>query len=174
MDPDDLAPCIARPSGDMLLTIQDTPVTVFHKEWFQPPAQMQCWDMFVNENIGLMFPQIIDDVTKWKHFQRYWPFARGIHQSLVDYPHKGQRRGALMFSLICTCTNSKQSRHRWFKTSLRSLWHDCSVSSTMIKYINLGLLCIITNLRFINGLEHEFINTKHLYIYTPRKVLTYH
>ena len=36
----------------------------------------------------------------------YWPFARGVHRSPVDSPHKGQRRGALMFSLICAWINS--------------------------------------------------------------------
>ena len=46
-----------------------------------------------------------DDVIKWKHFPRYWPFVRGIHQSPVNSPHKGQWRGALMFSLICTRIN---------------------------------------------------------------------
>ena len=40
---------------------------------------------------------IHDDVIKWKHFPRYWPFVRGIHRS----PVKGQWRGAFMFSLIC-------------------------------------------------------------------------
>ena len=44
-----------------------------------------------------------DDVIKWKHFPRYWPFVRGIHRSPVNSPHKGQWRGALMFSLICVC-----------------------------------------------------------------------
>ena len=35
-----------------------------------------------------------------------WMFiVRGIHCSLVDTPHTGQWRGALMFSLICTWTN---------------------------------------------------------------------
>ena len=42
-----------------------------------------------------------DDVIKWKHFPRNWPFVRGIHRSPVNSPHKGQWRGALMFSLIC-------------------------------------------------------------------------
>ena len=46
-----------------------------------------------------------DDVIKWKHFPRYWPFKRGIHRSPVNYPHKGQWRGALMFSLICVWIN---------------------------------------------------------------------
>ena len=46
-----------------------------------------------------------DDVIKWKHLPRYWPFMRGIHRSLVNSPHKGQWRGALMFSLICARIN---------------------------------------------------------------------
>ena len=47
-----------------------------------------------------------DDVIKWKHFPRYWPFVRGIHRSPVNSPHKGQWRGALIFSLICAWINS--------------------------------------------------------------------
>ena len=46
-----------------------------------------------------------DDVIKWKHFPRCWPFVRGIHRSPVNSPHKGQWRGALMFSLICVWIN---------------------------------------------------------------------
>ena len=46
-----------------------------------------------------------DDVIKWKHFTRYWPFVRGIHRSPVNSSHKGQWRGALMFSVICVRIN---------------------------------------------------------------------
>ena len=46
-----------------------------------------------------------DDVIKWKHFPRFWPFVRGIHWSPVDSPCKGQWHGALMISLICAWTN---------------------------------------------------------------------
>ena len=46
-----------------------------------------------------------NDVVKWKHFPRYWPFVRGIQRSPVNSPHKGQWRGALMFSLICARIN---------------------------------------------------------------------
>ena len=46
-----------------------------------------------------------DEVIKWKHFPHYWPFVRGIHQSPVNSSHKGQWRGALMFSLICAWIN---------------------------------------------------------------------
>ena len=48
-----------------------------------------------------------DIVIKWKHFPRYWPFVRGIHRWPVNSPHKGQWRGALMFSLICVWVNSR-------------------------------------------------------------------
>ena len=46
-----------------------------------------------------------DDVIKWKHVPLYWPFVRGIHRSPVNSPHKGQWRGAFMFSLICAWIN---------------------------------------------------------------------
>ena len=46
-----------------------------------------------------------DDVIKWKHFPRNWPFVRGIHRFPVNSPHKGRWRGALMFSLICVWIN---------------------------------------------------------------------
>ena len=41
-----------------------------------------------------------DDVIKWNHFPRYWPFVQGIHWSPVNSLHKGQWRGALMIYLI--------------------------------------------------------------------------
>ena len=47
-----------------------------------------------------------NDVIKWKHFLRCWPFVRGIHRPPVNTPHKGQWRGALMFCLICDWINS--------------------------------------------------------------------
>ena len=55
--------------------------------------------------LTLNFPLLHDDVIKWKHFPRYWPFVRRIHRSPVNSPHKGQWRGALMCPLICVCIN---------------------------------------------------------------------
>ena len=46
-----------------------------------------------------------DDVIKWKHFPRYWPYVRGIHRSTVNSPHKDQWRGALMLPSICAWIN---------------------------------------------------------------------
>ena len=56
-------------------------------------------------NMMIMHGSPHDDVIKWKHFPRYWPYARWIHRSPVNSPHKGQWRGALMFTLICTRIN---------------------------------------------------------------------
>ena len=55
------------------------------------------------------YPDVCYD-TWWRHqmehFPRYWSCVRGIHRSPVNSPHKGQWRGALMFSLICDWINS--------------------------------------------------------------------
>ena len=71
-----------------------------------------------------------DDVIKWRYFPRYWPFMREIHRSPVNSPHKGQWRGALMFSLICDWKKrlSKQSWGWWFETLSRPLWRHCNVT----------------------------------------------
>ena len=53
-----------------------------------------------------------DDVIKWKHFPRYWPFVRGIHRSPVNSPHIGQWRGSLMFSLTSAWINGWRNSHK--------------------------------------------------------------
>ena len=73
-------------------------------------AEVQALWNFVRFEFKMHFGQISsfavhDDVIKWKHFPRYWPFVRGIHRSPVKSPHKGQWRGALMFTLICARIN---------------------------------------------------------------------
>ena len=73
--------------------------------WIINNIQYTVWDEitypFQNFNV-LAFH---DDVIKWKHFPRNWPFVREIHRSPVNFPHKGQWRGALMFSLIYAWIN---------------------------------------------------------------------
>ena len=58
---------------------------------------------WIKWGIGMIL--LHDDVIKWKHYPRYWPFVRGIHRSPVNSLHKGQWRGALMLSLICARIN---------------------------------------------------------------------
>ena len=52
-----------------------------------------------------------DDVIKWKHFLRYWPFMWGIHWSPVNFTHKGQWHEVLMFSLISAWINGWVNNH---------------------------------------------------------------
>ena len=64
-----------------------------------------------------------DDVIKWRHFPRYWPFMRGIHRSPENSPHNGQWRGALVLSdLRLNKRFSKQLWGWWFETASRPLW----------------------------------------------------
>ena len=65
------------------------------------------------ENTGLkLLPRnsLVSGLPWWrlqmKTFPAILPFARGIHWSPVDSPHKGQWRGALMFSLVWAWTNA--------------------------------------------------------------------
>ena len=81
-------------------------------DWFHTQCLIKYTHIYVYVYIWWKAPVTIsvqriehDDVMKWKHFPRYWPFGRGINRSLVDSPHKGQWRGALMFSLICVWIN---------------------------------------------------------------------
>ena len=72
---------------------------VLNKKLFHPGGHH--WDHY----LGLSLSEVHDDLIKWKHFPRYWPFVRGIHRSPVNSPHKGQWRGTSMFSLIFAWTN---------------------------------------------------------------------
>ena len=55
-----------------------------------------------------------DDVIKWKHFSRFWPFVRGIHRS--------PRGFYVFFDLRLDKRLSKHSWGWWFNTLSRPLW----------------------------------------------------
>ena len=89
--------------GNPLTTILDSP----HRG-------LVTWKMFPFDDFIMTRPNHAtdhmhmhhDDVIKWKHFPPYWPFVQEIHQSQVNFPHKGQWRRSSMFSLICAWINS--------------------------------------------------------------------
>ena len=89
-----------------------------------------------------------DNVMKWKYFPRYWSFVRGIHRSPVNSPHKGQWRGALMFSLIWALNKrlSKQSWGWWFEMPSCSLWRHCNEFSDAWRHIHIEMLSISLSL----------------------------
>ena len=55
---------------------------------------------------NVIAPRHHDDVIKSKHFPRYWALCAGNLPVTGESPHKGQWRGALMFSFIFAWTNS--------------------------------------------------------------------
>ena len=71
--------------------------------WSQLVCQCKGWSnrICMLSVRGFQYINCHDDIIKWKYFPRYWPFVWGIHRWPVNSPHKGQWRGALMFSLIC-------------------------------------------------------------------------
>ena len=81
-----------------------------------------------------------DDVIKWKHFPRYWPFVRGIHRSPVNSPHKGQWRGALMFSLICAWMNDWVNNREAVNLRPHRAHHDVTVMLSKFLYVSLYIM----------------------------------
>ena len=79
-----------------------------------------------------------DDVIKWKHFPRYWPFVRGIHWSPVISPYKGQWRGALIFSLICTQINGWVNNDEAGDLRRHRVHYDVTVMIWMLKVDSLS------------------------------------
>ena len=76
-----------------------------------------------------------DDVIKWKHFPRYWPFVRGIHRSPVNSTHKDQWRGALMFTLICARINGWVNNRKAGDMSRYRTHYDVIVMQVIIFHI---------------------------------------
>ena len=77
-----------------------------------------------------------DDVIKWKHFPRYWPFVRGIHRSPMNSPHKGQWRGALMLSLICVWINGWVNNGEAGDLRFYRVHYDVTVMRVRLSFTN--------------------------------------
>ena len=67
---------------------------------------------------------IHDDVIKWNHFPRYWPFVQGINWIPSQRPVT--RSFDIFFYLRLNKGLSKQSWVWWFETPSRSLWRHCN------------------------------------------------
>ena len=98
-----------------------------------------------------------DDVIKWKHFPRNWPFVRGIHRSPVNSPHKGQCRGALMFSFICVWINDWVNNREAGDLRRYRAHSDVIVMSNCQRYLLVPVLdtcfwCISPHLRVTSAL----------------------
>ena len=111
----------------------------------------------------------LDDVIKWKHLPRYWPFVRGIHRSPVNSPHKGQWSGALMSSFTCAWikgwVNNLEARDLRchcahydvivMQSRYTCTWGDIRVISPLWKHS-----CILT-VKSHDLQQHAYDNKKH-------------
>ena len=107
---------------------------------------------FVATRLACDIVLVHDDVIKWKHFPRYWPFVRGIHRSPVNSPHKGQWRGALMYSLICVWINGWVNNREADDLRRYRAHYDVTVmgrQSDKIRETNCGKLPHVSGLRYI-------------------------
>ena len=101
-----------------------------------------------------------DDVIKWKHFLRYWPFVRGIPRSPVNSPHKGQWRGALIFPLICTSINGWVNNREADDLRRCHAHYDVTVMTELIlvQLINLDHLWSSSNEMCCTSVSREHAN----------------
>ena len=75
-----------------------------------------------------------DDVIKWKHFPRYWPFVQGNSPVTGEFPSQRPvtRSFDVFFHLCLNKRLSKQLRGWWFKTPSRSLGRHCNATPRMV------------------------------------------
>ena len=99
-----------------------------------------------------------DDVIKWKHFPRNWPFVRKIHRSPVNFPHKGQWRGALMFSLIYVWINDWANNREAGDLRRQHGHYDVIVMPTSMKTWKLGCGWSIVCRRCSHYISHSRFN----------------
>ena len=71
--------------------------------------------------------QFHDDVIKWKHFPRNWPFVQGIHRPRWPVT----RSFHVFFDQRLNKRLSKQPWGWWFETPSLSLWRQCNTSNVM-------------------------------------------
>ena len=111
---------------------------------------ISCQNWYWHRYVQNWYP-LNDDVIKWKHFSRYWPFVRGIHRSPRNSPHKDQLRGALMFSLICAWINGWVN-NREAGDLRRPLWRHCNGIYVFQNMTEIACnMCIVTYPHFINS-----------------------
>ena len=96
-----------------------------------------------------------DDVIKWKHFPRYWPFVRGNHRSPVNSPHRGRWQGAFMFSFICAWINGWVNNREAGDLRRHRTHYDVIVMS--YAYLDCWIACFLTSLmlRMLPQLHHN-------------------
>ena len=79
------------------------------------------------DQTGMVHNTIKDDIIIWKCLPDYWPFVRGIHQSLVDSPHKGPVMQRFDVLFVVSLNNLPL-----ISKTMTLMWRHCSVLMTEI------------------------------------------
>ena len=83
-----------------------------------------------------------DDVIKWKHFPRYWPFVREFTgHRWIPAQRPVTRSCDVFFDLRMNKRLSKQSWGWWFETPSPSLWRHCNGKSMFVSAIRIVTHC---------------------------------
>ena len=104
-----------------------------------------------------------DDVIKWRHFPRYWPFVRGVHRSPVNFPHAQRpvtRSFDVFFDLRPNKRLSEQSWGWWFDMLSCSLWRHRNESHSYVDRDD-GLAYSNKNKKPSGGTDILYILTGH-------------
>ena len=85
--------------------------------------------------VGLLAVLIHEDIIKWKHFPRYWPFVQEFTVT-GEFPTQRPvtRSFDVFFDLCLNKRLSKQSWGWWFDTLSRPLWRHCDETTNCHKH----------------------------------------
>ena len=111
----------------------------------------------IHINHGIIWHKFHDNVIKWKHFPRYWPFVRGNTPVNGEFPTQrpATRSFDVSFDLRLNKCLNKQSWGWWFETPSWSLWRHRNVA-TSVKVTHEPKGCC-------NMGHHPWINLKRKY-----------
>ena len=153
--------------------------------------QVFSFELYIVVGLMLVFnlasQAVHDDVIKWKHFPRNWPFVREIHRSPVNFPHKGQWRGVLMFSLIYAWTNDWVN-NREAGDLRRQHGHYDVIVMLYVPHVNTWSVprdSILANMPWSDGSDWSWTPARHeanththklyiMYIYMSFKCISWH
>ena len=72
-------PVGGKPLPKSMIIQSNDVVLMHHRTEKGDPDIFLCAGSYISHGESTFHPH--DDVIKWKHFPRYWPFVRGIHRS---------------------------------------------------------------------------------------------
>ena len=104
-----------------------------------------CWSQLCRRA-----PRFHDDVIKWKHFPRYWPFVRGIQRSPLNSRKKAS--DAELWCVLLSAPGSdrvNKSWGWWFETPSGPLWRHINVHDWSWKILWLGDIRMRLRLRLL-------------------------